>query len=411
MAIDYTTIEEVINDFQLMIDDTSYDKEAQIYQLRLLALQGLRELTFDVEQKVKTTTITVDSTTLQCTLPADYVKLLRIGYKNSADEFVSLGYKSDLSLDATVTSQISEDPYDENNPYFHTDMGRKYGVGGGQNALGYYRINRQDGTINFSSDLSGKTIFLEYISDGITATPGKDHIIKLKMAPSVKAGGNAGLENFIFMIKNGSGFRIPDRNGGSIEYVFKDSTTAPFEDLTSNPTALQIFVPLSLADGDATSSSEIAEAVTRVINEGHPTYHVPPNDVNITASNEGADVTIVISNLISAPKDLLDPDGTFDVNVFFPNNPLVFSVLNQSLVQLGSAGDVPKIHKFCEEALRCYMYYKYIQRKRGIPANEKQMAKRAYYNEKRLARARMMNFNKEAAMQTSRKAFKQSPKI
>ena len=80
-------------------------------------------------------------------------------------------------------------------------MGRKYGVGGGQNALGYYRINRQDGTINFSSDLSGKTIFLEYISDGITATPGKDHIIKLKMAPSVKAGGNAGLENFIFMIK------------------------------------------------------------------------------------------------------------------------------------------------------------------------------------------------------------------
>ena len=57
------------------------------------------------------------------------------------------------------------------------------------------------------------------------------------------------------------------------------------------------------------------------------------------------------------------------------------------------------------------MYYKYIQRKRGIPANEKQMAKRSYFNEKRLARARMMNFNKETAMQISRKAFKQSPKI
>ena len=57
------------------------------------------------------------------------------------------------------------------------------------------------------------------------------------------------------------------------------------------------------------------------------------------------------------------------------------------------------------------MYYKYIQRKRGIPANEKQMAKRAYYNDKRLARARMMNFGKEEALRTSRKAFKQSPKI
>ena len=411
MAIDYTTIEEVVNDFQLMIDDTSYDKEAQIYQLRLLALQGLRELTFDVEQKVKTSELFVNSTKLRCTLPADYVKLLRIGYKNSADEFVSLGYKSDLSLDATVTSQISEDPYDENNPYFHTDMGRKYGVGGGNNTLGYYRLNRNLNSISFSSELSGKTIFLEYISDGITATPGKDHVIKLIMAPSIKAGASEGLENYTYMIKNGSAFKIPDRNGGSIEYVFKDSTENPFEDLTSNPTALQIFAPLSISQGDNTSSEEIAELVTKVINEGHPRYHVAPNDSNITASNEGNVVTIVISNLISAPKDLLDPDGTFDLNLFISTSPQAFSVLRQSLIQLGSSGDIPKIHKFCEEALRSYMYYKYIQRKRGVPANEKQMAKRSYYNEKRLARARMMNFNKEAAMQISRKAFKQSPKI
>ena len=39
------------------------------------------------------------------------------------------------------------------------------------------------------------------------------------------------------------------------------------------------------------------------------------------------------------------------------------------------------------------------------------MAKRAYYNEKRLARARMMSFSKETAMAVSRKAFKQSPKM
>ena len=39
------------------------------------------------------------------------------------------------------------------------------------------------------------------------------------------------------------------------------------------------------------------------------------------------------------------------------------------------------------------------------------MAKKSYFNEKRLAKARMMNFNKEAAMQISRKAFKQSPKM
>ena len=411
MAIDYTTIEEVINDFQLMIDDTSYNKEAQIYQLRLLALQGLRELTFDVEQKVKTVERTVNSSSLFITLPPDYVKLLRVGFRGDDDEFHPLGYKSNLSLDASVQSVINDDPYDENNPYYHTEVGRKYGIGGGQNTLGYYRINRQDGTINFSSDVAGKTVFMEYISDGITATPGKDHIIKLTMAPSIKGGANEGLQNYTYMIKNGSGFRIPSRSGGSITYIFKDSTENPFEDLTSDPTALEIFAPISISQGDSTSSSEIAEAVTRVINEGHPRYHVAPNDTNITASNEGNVVTIVISNLSSEPKDLLDPDGTFDTNLFISTNPQSFSVLGQSLVQLGSSGDVPKIHKFCEEALRSYMYFKYIQRKRGIPANEKQMAKKSYFNEKRLAKARMMNFNKEAAMQISRKAFKQSPKM
>ena len=241
MAADYTNIDELINDFQLMIDDTSFDKEAQIYQLRLLALQGLRELTFDVEQVVKTAQEVVTSI-LAINLPSGFVKLLRIGFKNSNNEFVPLGYKSNLSLDSTVASQVNDDLYDENNPYYHVDLGKKFGIGGGQNTLGYYRINKNDNAINVSSELAGKTLFMEYISD-------------------------------------------------------------------------------------------------------------PVLDTN------------------------------------------------------------PRVHRFCEEALRSYIYFKYIQRKRGIPANEKQAAKRTFYNEKRLARARMMNFNKETAMQVSRKAFKQSPKL
>lgn len=407
MAIDYTTIEEIINDFQLMIDDTSYDKEAQIYQLRLLALQGLRELTFDVEQRVKTSTHTVSSNNLDINLPSDFVKLLRIGYKGDDDEIHPLGYKSNLSLDATVQSVISDDPYDENNPYYHTEVGRKYGIGGGQNTLGYYRVNRQDGTINFSSNVAGKTVFMEYISDGITATPGEDHIVKFNIADTFFNSSSA------TGLGNDTTIKIPSRSGGVITYTFKDTAAMDatgailydYDNLSSNPEATDIYV--DLFNG---LSIEIAEALTDVINNGHPRYHVSPNDLNITASNDGPDVIITLSNLISAPKDLLDPDGTFDSNLQ-SSSSAYFSVNNQNLIQLGSAGDVPKIHKFCEEALRSYMYYKYIQRKRGIPANEKQMAKRSYFNEKRLARARMMNFNKEAAMQISRKAFKQSPKM
>ena len=409
MAIDYTTIEEVINDFQLMIDDTSYDKEAQIYQLRLLALQGLRELTFDVEQKVKTTTITVDSTTLQCTLPADYVKINRIGYRGDDDEFHPLGNNPNLVLDASVASQVGDEAYDENNPYYHTDIGKKFGVGGGKNSLGYYRINRQDGTINFSSDVAGKTVFLEYISDGITATPGEDHIVKFNIATPFANSPSSVLAG----ISNDTTIKIPSRSGGVITYTFKDTTLEDangaiiydYDDLSSNPLSTEIYVDLFNS-----SISDVAEALTEVINNGHPRYNIPPNDSNITAVNNADDVIVTISNLTSNALDLLSTDGEFDSNLQSSSSPY-FSVDSQKLIQLGSSGDVPKIHKFCEEALRCYMYYKYIQRKRGIPANEKQMAKRAYYNEKRLARARMMNFSKDTAMLTSRKAFKQSPKI
>jgi len=409
MAIDYTTIEEVINDFQLMIDDTSYDKEAQIYQLRLLALQGLRELTFDVEQVVKRVERDVSASSLLITLPDDFVKLLRVGYKNSNDEFVSLGYKSNLVLDASVTSQVGDEAYDENNPYYHTDIGKKFGVGGGKNSLGYYRINRQDGTINFSSDVAGKTVFLEYISDGITATPGEDHIVEFDIAtPFVNAP-----SSILAGISNDTTIKIPSRSGGVITYNFKntalvDETGAiiyDYDNLSSNPSSTEVYV--DLFNG---SSIDVAEALTEVINNGHPRYNVSSNDSNITAVNNADNVIVIISNLTSDPLDLLSTDGEFDSNLQSSSSPY-FSVDSQKLIQLGSSGDVPKIHKFCEEALRCYMYYKYIQRKRGIPANEKQMAKRAYYNEKRLARARMMSFNKEAAMQISRKAFKQSPKI
>jgi len=411
MAIDYTTIEEIVNDFQLMIDDTSYDKEANIYQLRLLALQGLRELTFDVEQKVKTDTMLVDSS-LQCTLPADYVKLNRVGYKGDNGDFHSLGSNPNLSLDASVASQVGDSSYDENNPYYHTDIGKKFGVGGGKNVLGYYRVNRQDGTINFSSDVAGKTVFLEYISDGITSTPARDHIVRFTMRPPAVQSASGTMANTVTYsnIMDGTNLRIPDVNGSFVTYTFKDTDNTPFDKLTSNPLSTDIYISLSNTSA-FTSSAEIAEAVTKIINEGHPRYGVAPYDSNIRASNIGDKVTIIISNLTSEPKDFLDPDGTFDVNLFSSSNLQSVAILSQEVVQLGSAGDVPKVHKFCEEALRSYMYYKYIQRKRGIPANEKQMAKRAYYNEKRLARARMMNFNKETAMLTSRKAFKQSPKI
>lgn len=73
-------------------------------------------------------------------------------------------------------------------------------------------------------------------------------------------------------------------------------------------------------------------------------------------------------------------------------------------------GEDPTVHVYAEEALRCYMYYKLIERKSGVPANEKQRARSEYYNEMRKARARLSSFNKENALSTIRKNFMQAPK-
>jgi len=70
----------------------------------------------------------------------------------------------------------------------------------------------------------------------------------------------------------------------------------------------------------------------------------------------------------------------------------------------------PEVHVYAEEALRSYVYYKIIERKSSVPANEKARARAEYYNERRKANARLSNFTKEEALKTIRKNFIQAPK-
>jgi hypothetical protein len=409
-GIEYTSIDEVVNDFQLLMDDTSYDKEAQIYQLRLLALQGLRELKFDTEQEVKTIEASVRnlstaSTHLSIALPDDYVKMLRIGYKGDDGNFHPFSTNPNLSLDASVSAQVNDDSLNENNPYYHTDLGKKYGQGGGNNDLGYYRVNRSDQRINFSSNLAGKTVFMEYISDGITEVQAQDHVIRLRLN-----GGATSTKDGSYMNKTKLTIPHPTKANDELSFRFYSANTVFSSQPTAN-TQIPVVALTTLANGINGTAKQLAEAFSTLINEGHPKHRASPYTKYLKASQSGEYVTLTYSHpdfipLIGNSSPLLE--SNYDGNQEGDSIPLQQPI---ELIQLGVAGSKPSVHKFCEEALRCYVYYKYIQRKRGIPANEKQMAKRAYYNEKRLARARMMNFSKETAMQTSRKAFKQSPKF
>ena len=71
----------------------------------------------------------------------------------------------------------------------------------------------------------------------------------------------------------------------------------------------------------------------------------------------------------------------------------------------------PEVHVYIEEALRSYIYYKVIERKSTVPANEKARARAEYYNERRKANSRIKSFNKEDALRVIRQNFKQSNKV
>jgi hypothetical protein len=70
----------------------------------------------------------------------------------------------------------------------------------------------------------------------------------------------------------------------------------------------------------------------------------------------------------------------------------------------------PSVHIYAENALRSYIYYRLIERKASVPMAEKSRARQEYYNERRLANARLKSFTKEEALKTIRKNYKQSPK-
>tara|TARA_R110001599_G_scaffold47343_5_gene137432 strand:- start:1009 stop:2421 length:1413 start_codon:yes stop_codon:yes gene_type:complete len=158
---------------------------------------------------------------------------------------------------------------------YNNSLGRKFGQGGGQNKNGYYRIDKENNSIYFSSDVTGDVI-VEYISDGSTM------IAKEKS-------------------KGANQIKTTDENGN----------------------------------------------------------------------------TIVSTN----PEDI----GSINQREF-------------------------RINVFAVEALMAYIYWQSIQRRRGINMNEKVLARREFYNQKRLAKSRLMSFTIEEALVAGRKGFKQSPK-
>lgn len=246
MSQETVAVSQVVNDFILTLAGDDYASNATDTAIRNFALRGIREMGFDMGQRIKTLELTVDATLSKVDLPVDFVALTKLGVVGSDGLVYSFVKNDNLNLLQNNTQTGFPAYMDAFESYVYRDYisntsnGRLYGLGGGK-GLGEYRINFEQNRIELSTNSAIAKVLIEYVGD---------------------------------------------------------------EALAENPV----------------------------------------------------------------------------------------------------------VHVFAEEALRTYMYYKIIERKSNVPANEKARARQEYYNERRKANARMKSFGKQDALAMLRKNFRQSPK-
>jgi hypothetical protein len=246
MSQQYITVDKVVNDYTMSIDEDDYGSNASDYMLRQYALRGIREFGFDMTHNVKTVMLDVNQDLGTVDLPCDYVDMVKLGQLGNDGliyvfaENKNMNILPDQPADAIPDYLLGFDSYVFRNFIYESTVGRLYGLGGGQGA-GEYRINYPENRIEISLLSDTTQVVLEYISDE-------------------------------------------------------------------------------------------------------------------------------------------------------------------------AKSDNPVVPVYAEQALRAYVYYRVIERKSSVPLGEKQRARAEYYNERRLANARLKSFNKFDALSTSRRNFKLSPK-
>lgn len=184
-------LDDIIRDFLNEMEENSPHQYARLVRI---AKSGLRELNLDIASTTKVVELDIDTNTLSAPLPNDYITYKRIGMCIKG-KIVPLGYNPSLCInrsfsdcgDVAPTSNTTSGIVALTSSLHYRNgesLGAYFGVGGGNNALGYYRIVEEYGEIHFGSLTSG-TVILEYLSD--IDKQGSDYAIHPYLVEVVKA--------------------------------------------------------------------------------------------------------------------------------------------------------------------------------------------------------------------------------
>jgi len=186
----YITLEEIVNNYMMSRDDDDYTANVPRFKVLYHARRGFRELYYDVIREIRHISLEL-SPTLQVTLPPDFVNYVRICWIDDMGQLhpMAIDKRMDISREYLQDHQYEFLYNDEGNiligdrtnkDYHPNVLGcnyRKYSIcntGFNPNvdasrlfANGRYNINKTEGIIQFGSEVNGREISLEYISDGL----------------------------------------------------------------------------------------------------------------------------------------------------------------------------------------------------------------------------------------------------
>jgi hypothetical protein len=198
MARNYVNLEQIVNDFIITLDGDDFVANATDTLIRTFALRGIREMGFDLSQKIRSLKMNVNTDNNTVELPDDYVDLIKIGvigadglvyvFGENRNMHIAQKYKVTSGSDLLAANAIDSDSdgvfdrvdvtesgqeynalrgYDSyvfRNYLYENSAGQLYGLGGGQ-YNGEYRINLDQSRIELSINDHVNTVVMEYVCD------------------------------------------------------------------------------------------------------------------------------------------------------------------------------------------------------------------------------------------------------
>jgi hypothetical protein len=194
----FISITDIINNFRVAyVGEDKVISKISRADIRFHALRGLQELTYDTFRSCKTLELEVPPS-LQLPLPHDYVNYVKISWIDSAGKCHTirqcnacpkdpLSYEQDSDGEIIVedaSENIIDPIVEESTTWANSStpstvessedgsvqdlIGARYGLDPQHaNTNGCFWINCRNGKIYFNSNLAGKTVTIQYISDGV----------------------------------------------------------------------------------------------------------------------------------------------------------------------------------------------------------------------------------------------------